>query len=173
MHIQKARQLLVLFCFACCMSITSLAVADAEEFIFPLIKSCSEGDEEACAEIDKMGKKHKARIKSLIAQADSFQADAPFLGIEKVKIPNLRKAYPIILHRYMNSDALDPVHGSQGVSEKIMNSCGEEFHNLFFLHGKEIPLLESEYPDWGSIYLMTIEHYFQNCSGRKTGNQPS
>lgn len=136
----------------------------AEDFLDHLMERCSTGDTQACSEIDKLAQKYKKQLERLNVQADTFQAEAPSLGIENNKKPDIRKAYPMILKRYMSSDTIEPVHRIRGLKPELVKICSKHLHDLYFIHGKELPLLESGKPDWGIIYLLTIEHYFRFCS---------
>ena len=136
----------------------------AEDFLDRLLERCSMGDTQACSEIDKLTDKYKKQLERLNAQADAFQTEAPSLGVEFNKKPDIRKAYPIILERYMSSDTIEPVHRMRGLKPDLVNICSKHLHDLYFIHGKEVPSLESGKPDWGTIYLVTIDHYFRHCS---------
>jgi len=140
----------------------------AEDFLDRLMERCSKGDTKACSELDKLTEKHKSQIDRQNAQADAFQADSHSLGIETNNKPDIRKAYPIILNRYMSSDAVEPVHRTRGLKPDQINICAKHLHDLYFKHGKEIPSLESGKPDWGIIYLVVIDHYFRYCSRKST-----
>jgi len=136
----------------------------AEDYLDRLMESCSNGNDKACNEIDELAEKYKEQIDKLNKQADNFQADSSLLGIENNGKPNITKAYPIILKRYMSSDTVEPIHKQKGVKPELVEICSKRLNELYFIHGKEIPLLESGKPDWGVIYLVVIEHYFRHCS---------
>lgn len=136
----------------------------AEDFLDRLMKACSEGDQKACVELDQLTEQHKDQINRLNAQADAFQAEAKTLGLQTGRRPNLEKAYPIILHRYMNAGPVEPIHRKRGLAKQLIPLCAKSFHDLFFVHGKEIPVLSSGEPNWAVIYIQTIEHYFRHCS---------
>lgn len=138
----------------------------AEDFLDRLMKSCSEGDKKACAELDALAKKLEPQLERLNAQADQFQVDAKGLGLQTGTRPNLEKAYPIILHRYMSSDTVEPIHRKRGLDKKLILLCSKNFNDLFFVHGRKIGFLPSGEPDWAEIYLQTIDHYFRYCSRR-------
>ena len=125
---------------------------------------------QACDEINKIAKKYEAQIERLNAQADKFRADAPSLSIEENKIPNIQKAYAIILKRYISSKTIEPAHKLRGLDDRIVDICGRHLRDLYFVYGKEIPALQSGHPDWGIIYLVAIEHYFRFCSKRVQKN---
>jgi len=136
----------------------------AEDFLDRLMEGCSKGDEKACGELDKLTEKHRKQIDRLNAQADAFQAASASLDIESGDKPNIKKAYPIILQRYLTSDAVEPVHKKRGLNPALVDICANHLNDLYFIHGKQIPKLKSGRPDWGMIYLVTIEHYFRFCS---------
>lgn len=140
----------------------------ANDFLDRLMERCSKGDTQACCELDNLRQKYKTQIDRLNAQADAFQAEAPSLGIERDSKPDIRKAYPIILDRYMNSDTIEPSHRTRGLKPDLINICSEHLRDLYYKHGKEIPSLESGKPDWGIIYLVVIDHYFRYCSRQGT-----
>lgn len=82
----------------------------AEDSLDRLMKACSEGDQKACNELDRLTEQHRVQIDRLNAQADAFQTEARILGLQTGRIPHLEKAYPIILSRYMGSDTVEPIH---------------------------------------------------------------
>ncbi len=129
-----------------------------------LMERCSIGNTKACDEIDEIMEKHRAALDRYSARVDAFEAEVPSLNVEHNNKPDIRKAYPIILKHYMSSDAVEPIHRRKGVKPDLVNICSKHLHDLYFIHGKEIPTLESGKPDWGTIYLVTIEHYFRFCS---------
>ena len=136
----------------------------AEDFLDRLMKACSEGDQKACVELDRLTEQHRDQINRLNAQADAFQAEAKTLGLQTGHRPNLEKAYPIILHRYMDAGPVEPIHKERGLAKQLIPLCAKSFHDLFFVHGNEIPVLSSGEPNWAVIYIQTIEHYFRHCS---------
>lgn len=140
--------------------------AEAGDFLDRLMKSCADHDNKACDELDRLTEKIRVQVDRLNAQADSFQIEAKGLGLQTGKRPNLEKAYPIILHRYMSSDTVEPIHRKRGLDERLVSICSKSFSDLFFVHGKKIVVLQSGEPDWAAIYLQTIDHYFRYCSKR-------
>ena len=159
-----AAEFLILLLMSLGISVLVPTHVAAEDFLDRLMERCSMGDTQACSKIDKLTEKHKKQLERLNAQADAFQAEAPSLDIENNKKPDIRKAYPIILKRYMSSDTVEPVHRMRGLKPDLVNICSKHLHDLYFIHRKEIPSLESGKPDWGTIYLVTIDHYFRYCS---------
>ena len=155
---------LKLFIISLSISVLAPAHVAAEDFLDRLMERCSKGDTQACGEIDKLTEKYKEQVERVNAQADAFQAAAPSLDIESGNKPNIKKAYPIILERYMNSDTVEPIHRKKGLKPDLIKTCSNHLHDLYFIHGKEIPSLGSGKPDWGAIYLVTIDHYFRFCS---------
>lgn len=147
-----------------CISVVMPTYVAAEDFLDRLMERCSKGDEKACGELDKLTEKHRKQADRLNAQADAFQAISVSLDIESGDKPNIKKAYPIILKCYINSDTVEPVHKKRGLKTELVNICADHLHDLYFIHGKQIPKLKSGSPDWGIIYLVTIEHYFRFCS---------
>ena len=144
----------------------------AEDFLDRLMERCSMGDKQACSEIGELTEKHKEQSERLNAQADAFQGEAPSLNIEYNKKPDIIKAYPIILKSYMNSDTVEPIHKMMGLKPNLVTICSKHLNDLYFIHGKEIPSLKSGKPDWGIIYLVTIEHYFRYCSKQLQPDTP-
>lgn len=141
---------------------------EAEDFLDRLMERCSRGDTKACSEIDKLTEKYRSQINRLNTQAEVFQSKAHSLDIENNDRADIKKAYPIILNDYMSSDAVDPVHLKRGLKPNLINICARHLHDLYYKHGKKIPSLESGKPDWGTIYLVVIEHYFRYCSRQST-----
>ncbi len=138
--------------------------SNREDALDRLMKSCAERDQEACNELDRLTEKYKVQLDRLNAQADSFQKEAKGLGLQTGMRPNLEKAYPIILHRYMSSDTVEPAHRKQGLDKKLVEICSKSFSDLFFVKGKPVGVLPSGEPNWAEIYLQTIDHYFRFCS---------
>jgi len=152
----------LLLCLGIFVSVFNLAIT--EDFLDHLMNKCAEGDSEACNEIEMFIEKHKKYLDSINAQADAFQAESSSLDIENNKIPNIIKSYPIILESYMSSESVVPDHKRRGLNPDLITVCSKHLHDLYFVHNKEIPSLESGYPDWAVIYLVTIDHYFRYCS---------
>lgn len=138
----------------------------SEDFLDRLMERCSKGDMKACDELDKLTEKYKSQIDRLNEQADKFQTDAPSLKLDNNGHSDFKKAYLIILERYLKSDAAEPVHKRHGINQKSIGICSNHFHELFYKYGKTIPKTESGSTDWGMIYIMTIEHYFRFCSNK-------
>jgi hypothetical protein len=153
-----------LFIISLCISVFTPTYVAAEDFLDRLMERCSKGDEKACGELNNLTEKHRKQVDRLNSQADAFLAVSASLDIESGDKPNIKKAYPIILKRYMTSDTVEPVHKKSGLKPELVNICADHLHDLYFIHGKQIPKLESGRPDWGMIYLVTIEHYFRFCS---------
>src|ERR1035437_183228 len=126
-----------LFMISLCMSVFTSADVAAEDFLDRLMERCSKGDEKACGELNKLTEEHRKQVDRLNAQADAFQAVSASLDIESGDKPNIKKAYPIILKRYMTSDTVEAVHKKRGLKPQLVNICADHLHNLYFIHGKE------------------------------------
>lgn len=157
------RQLAVTAAMLVVTLIVEIVPVPAENPIDRLMKSCSDGDQEACVKLRKLVEEDRLRLERLNAQAGAFQADATGLGIQIGGRPDLEKAYPLILHRYLNSDAVQPSHRRRGLDKKLVSICSKSFQNYWLVQQKEWPVLPSGEPDWSTIYLMTLDHYFGHC----------
>lgn len=154
------------FFFLLCLGlfVSAFNIAIAQDYLDYLMNRCVEGDSEACNEIEILIEKNKKLLDSMNAQADAFHAESPKLDIENNKTPNIKKAYSIILKRYINSKTVIPSHKKAGLDSELISICSQHLHDLYFVHNKKIPLLESGRPDWAVIYTVTIDHYFRYCS---------
>ncbi|MFQ5853898.1 MAG: hypothetical protein ACE5JU_25340 [Candidatus Binatia bacterium] len=149
--------LLLLACFAALM-LTSEPVWPQFDRLERLLDACSRGDQKACQELEP--------LKALNRQADAFSRNYRNLGIQSEKIPDLRKAYPLVLRDYLASRAARPVDRRLGLKEDLLAPCSEHFHDFWINQRKEWPTAPSGEPDWHVIYLQILDHYFSFCTKR-------
>ncbi|MCI0590527.1 MAG: hypothetical protein L0Y67_02815, partial [Gammaproteobacteria bacterium] len=92
-------------------------------------------------------------------QARAFQARVPDLGIQDDNVPNLEKAYPLVVRDYFNSDAVLASHGNRRLNAEILTPCAQHFHNFWINPRRAWPTSESGEPDWELIYVLIVDHY--------------
>ena len=138
--------------------------AGAKDNLDRLMESCSAGDQKACQEIEQIVEANKSQLEKLNQRADSFQAEHTDLAIQVGNHPNLKKAYSIIIKDYFASDAIGPLHRKRGFTKKLLDECSQRFHEFWINQRKEWPTLPAGKPDWSTIYLQVLDHYFRFCS---------
>lgn len=138
--------------------------ASAKDYLDKLLEACSAGNQKACHEIEKMAQANKLQVEKLNRRAHSFQAKHTDLAIQVGDRPNLGKAYSIIVKDYFASDAIGSLHRTRGFTEKLLDDCSQRFHEFWINQRKESPTLPSGQPDWSTIYLQVLDHYFRFCS---------
>lgn len=138
--------------------------AGAEDYLDRLMEACSAGNKKACEEIEQMAEANKNQLEKLNQRARFFQSQSSHLAIQGGTIPDLNKAYPIIVKDYFASDAIGPSHRKRGFTERLLNKCSQQFHGVWINQKKEWPTLPSGQPDWSTIYFQVLDHYFRFCS---------
>ena len=138
--------------------------AGARDYLDGLMEACSTGNKKACEEIDQMVEANKNQLEKLNQRASFFQSQSSDLAIQAGNIPDLIKAYPIIIDDYFASDAIGPSHRERGFTKKLLSKCSQQFHEVWINQKKEWPTLPSGQPDWSTIYLQVLDHYFRFCS---------
>jgi len=138
--------------------------ACVEDHTDRLFEACARGDKGACEEIRQRAEQHRAQLEKLNRRADAFQARSKDLAIQSGRIPDLRKAYPLAIKDYFASDVIAPTHHMRGWNDRLLAACSQDFHEFWMGQRKEWPTDSSGQPDWATIYLQILDHYFGHCS---------
>jgi len=136
--------------------------AAAQDRLDRLLDACARGDQKACQEIQQLSQQNRIQLDKLNWRAEAFQKRAGSLGIQTGPVPILKKAYPLILKDYLESDVATPSHRQRGMN--LIGPCSEQFHDFWIHQRREWPTLPSNQPDWQVVYLQVLDHYFRFCS---------
>ena len=122
---------------------------------------CKEGDRRACErfEILEAGLVKQHRL-AAYARAFAASLDTQGLMLDEKK-PNLVAVYPLVMHNFSEkeSEAGEPVM----LAEDKLAGCAEHYHNHWINKKLWWPALDSGKPDWESIYIFVVDHYFGFC----------
>lgn len=146
------------------MLLSAAGHARAEDHSDKLMEACSRGDQRACQEIEQTVEQNRVQLEELNQRADAFQSQSKDLAVQVDKIPDLKKAYPLAVKDYFASDAIGPSHRRRGWNEQLLATCSQRFHEFWINQRGEWPTDPSGQPDWATIYLQILDHYFRYCS---------
>lgn len=105
---QILRTALLLFAGLVVLSFPISSVS-AKDYHDQLFEDCGKGVQKACQEIEQFIQKNKVALDRLEKRAAGFQTKASKLGIQSGNVPNLHKAYPLVL-QYIGPDFLGHRH---------------------------------------------------------------
>ncbi len=145
---------------ACLGAVGQLRV---EESLERLEVKCRKGDERACEKVERI-RDERVQLDSLEKQAVAFQTRSSELGIQTDNVPDLGKAYPLVVNDYFASDAVLDSHGKSELQERLFASCSEHFRHFWINPRRAWPTTTSGDPDWELIYVLIVDHYVGFCA---------
>lgn len=122
---------------------------------------CDKGNQQACDELVQIAKQKK-QIEFLDSRVESFSQtlENKQLMLDD-KRPNLEAAYPLVMTDYFvglhHTGKLESI-----VSESRLAECAGHYHN-FWINKKLWWPNDAGKPDWESIYVFIVDHYFGFC----------
>jgi hypothetical protein len=128
-----------------------------------LFDDCSKGSQKACQEIERQAQRNKPALERLGRRAEAFRAQIQRLGLQSSGAPDLRKAYGLVLRDYLASDAVMLSHVQKMPEKKLVSACADQFHDFWIGQRKEWPKAQTGEPDWETIYMQILDHYFRFC----------
>lgn len=124
-------------------------------------KECEAGKQVAC---DKL-----AALTKSLAQQDRLQqrsvefwknVDTRALMLDE-KRPDLHAAYPLVMHDYIEAKQADS--SSEKLDETRLPQCARHYHDYWINKKLWYPTNEDGTPDWPSIYIFIVDHYYGYC----------
>lgn len=138
------------------------ATLNAADNLESLISACADGEMPICDQISQM-KQPAQPTSALDARAIAFAKRASDLAIEQEQIPDLGKAYPLIVRDYFSSEKISTENRNQWFRESSLETCAAHYHQRWRMENNWWPVNEREDPDWRMIYPHVLDHYFGFC----------
>ncbi len=76
------------------------------------------------------------------------------------KRPDLQAAYPLVMDDYINSQQKN---SNELQNPDRLSQCAKHYHNHWINKKLWYPALENGQPDWPSIYVFIVDHYYGYC----------
>ena len=121
---------------------------------------CEKGDQVACEKLDNLSQGLVIQ-KRLKARSEEFWNDIDTAQLMQDKKPNLQDAYPLVMQDFIRSQ------NEAGISETLdtekLPQCARHYHNYWINRKLWWPTNEDGKPDWPSIYIYIVDHYYGYC----------
>lgn len=121
---------------------------------------CEKGDQIACEKLNNLSKDLVIQ-KRLKARSEKFWHDIDTSQLMLDKKPNLQDAYPLVMQDFIRSQ------NEAGINETLMleklPQCAQHYHNYWINRKLWWPTEEDGTPDWPSIYVYIVDHYYGYC----------
>lgn len=140
----------------------SFSAANANDELQSLISACADGDMTICDQINDLQRSEEP-ASGLDAMAIAFAKRAPNLGISNGELPDLEKAYDLIVRDYFSSEKISVENRAKWFREKALPSCATHYHTRWRFEKNWWPVKEDNSPDWRTIYPHALDHYFGFC----------
>ncbi|MFT5425282.1 MAG: hypothetical protein ACI9ZT_000206 [Gammaproteobacteria bacterium] len=129
-----------------------------EEF---LEKECNKGVEKDCEEL--------ADLKLQLVKQERLQTRAVLYGqringngpMVDEKTPNLEDAYPVVMQDHLDSETA--AGETLSLDQVRLPSCANHYHNHWVNKKLWWPTDDEHKPDWASIYVFIVDHYYGFC----------
>jgi len=138
------------------------SLAEEPEHVGSLISACSDGQMEICDQINTLEHPSKA-VSPLDAMAMNFEQRSDIPELEEDKVPNLGKAYPLIIRDYFSNKNIAEEKRKKWFKEAALENCGQHYHVRWRMEKNWWPVDRNEDPDWRAIYPHVLDHYFGYC----------
>jgi hypothetical protein len=121
---------------------------------------CDEGDQSACEKLNNL-KKSLIIQKRLDERSEKFWQDIDTSLLIQDKKPILHDAYPLVMQDFFRTE------NEAGVDENLevekLPECARHYHNHWINKKLWWPTNEDGTPDWPSIYIYIVDHYYGYC----------
>jgi hypothetical protein len=121
---------------------------------------CEKGDQVSCEKLDSLSKGLVVQ-KRLKKRSEIFWEGVDTSLLTRDKKPNLQDAYPLVMLDFIHSE------NEAGVNEHLdlekLPRCAQHYHNHWINKKLWWPTNEDGTPDWPSIYIFIVDHYYGHC----------
>lgn len=122
---------------------------------------CQQGDTKACQRFEAMEEEQK-QAEEMEKRAIAFSRNFDNEHYEQNNKPDLEAAYPVVMRDYFQFEA-EAGNGKLILDEARLRSCARHYHNYWVNRKLWWPTTEAGRPDWTSIYIYIVDHYFGYC----------
>ena len=138
------------------------SLAEEPEHVGSLISACADGQMEICDQINTL--EHPAEaVSPLDAMAMNFAKRSDIPELEEDKVPDLGKAYPLIIRDYFSNKNIAEEKRKKWFKEAALENCSSHYHVRWRMEKNWWPVDKNEDPDWRAIYPHVLDHYFGYC----------
>lgn len=138
------------------------SLAEEPEHVGSLISACADGQMEICDQISLL--EHPAEpVSPLDAMALNFSKQTDQLELEEDKVPDLGKAYPLIIRDYFSNENISEEKRKKWFKEAALENCAQHYHMRWRMEKNWWPVDKNGNPDWRAIYPHVLDHYFGYC----------
>ena len=123
-------------------------------------KECDAGKQESCERLALLSE-DLVKQKRLTQRSEDFWQDVDTQQLMLDKKPNLQAAYPLVMHDYFKSEAA--AGNNETLNEALLPECARHYHNYWINKKLWWPANDDGTPDWPSIYLYIVDHYYGYC----------
>lgn len=136
--------------------------AETADELQALISACADGEMMICDQINELNRP-STPSSPLDAMALAFADRAPSFGIEQDAVPDLGKAYDLIVRDYFTNESISEENRQKWFREAALDNCAQHYHTRWRYEKAWWPVTEENTPDWRTIYPHALDHYFGFC----------
>ena len=125
-------------------------------------KECDKGNQSACMKARQLGE--SAGIRGIIHDRSEHyweSVDTSALMLDQ-KRPDLQSAYPLVMHDFIQAE-IDAGYDVAALQEDRLPVCARHYHDHWLFRKLWWPSYENGQPDWPSIYVYIVDHYYGYC----------
>lgn len=129
----------------------------------PRIIDCRQVQDVTCGDPPPAPGERPGILGRLEARAQAFAAVAEEQDLLDDGLPNLRKAYPLVIRDYAAWDERLPGHEQWQLREGMLEFCADHYHNVWRNERMTWPVTADGEADWFDIYVQVLDHHFGYC----------
>jgi hypothetical protein len=126
-------------------------------------RECNNGDQEACDRLQQLGES-LVRQERLKMRSEEFDRNINGHVMLTDKKPDLQAMYPLVMKDYFTSEAGWGI--KETLAEDRLPECARHYHNHWINKKLWWPTNDDGMPDWASIYIYIVDHYYGYCLRR-------
>ena len=124
-------------------------------------QQCEAGNQQACERFAELSE-GLVQQKKLEQRSKEFWKDinTQELMLDKKK-PDLQAAYSLVMRDFFKMES--ETGSTEILNEERLPQCATHYHNHWINKKLWWPALEDGTPDWYSIYIYIVDHYYGYC----------
>ena len=124
-------------------------------------RECERGDQTACMKAKELDE--GTELQGIIHDRSEHyweSVDTSTLMLDQ-KRPDLQSAYPLVMHDFIQAE----INAGYDVAlkEERLPVCARHYHDHWLFRKLWWPSNEDGQPDWPSIYVYIVDHYYGYC----------
>ena len=125
-----------------------------------LDQECNSGKQDACERSEQLAK-DLVKEERLKMRSEEFEKNVDGHIMLTDKKPDLQAMYPIVMRDYFSSEA--EAGEKEVLAEDRLPECASHYHNHWINKKLWWPTNDDGTPDWASIYIFIVDHYYGFC----------